>query len=170
MTDWTGFSKWALDPAYIRNIPGYDTDYFVDIYGVIYSAKRGLLKKRKVGDDHRGYLIASLKRLDGKVYPLKVHHAVLYAFVGPRPSARHLCLHADDNGHNNCLTNLSWGTTQDNQKDKTNNQAPANRHKRKINLKKRVLIKRMVAKGFTAEEISVLTCWSLKKVEKELAK
>lgn len=46
-----------------------------------------------------------------------VHHLVLEAFVGPRPSgwvARHL----DGDGTNNRPENLSWGTNSENQMDR----------------------------------------------------
>ena len=148
----------------IKNIPGYDKDYFADRQGNIYSKKSGILKKLKVRDDHRGYHICSVKKECGKPYPLKVHHAVLYAFVGPRPSDKHICLHADDDSYNNVVENLSWGTTQDNQRDKIKNKAKANKDKRKLNKEKKLIVKRMSSFGFTKEEICLLTGWPEKKL------
>ncbi len=46
-----------------------------------------------------------------------IHHLVLEAFVGARP-AGHECCHGDDERSNNVVTNLRWGTRQDNVDDK----------------------------------------------------
>jgi len=157
----------------IRNIPGFNKDYFVDSEGNIYSQKSGKIKQRKVGDDHRGYLICGIQRDDGVNYPLKVHHAVLYAFVGPRPSSRHVALHGDDDGYNNKLENLKWGTTRQNQKDKLKNLSNNKRkksHKKKCDSEKRLIIKRMLKSGFFKEEICLLTAWPISKLNKELLK
>lgn len=45
-----------------------------------------------------------------------VHALVLCAFVGPRPP-RHECLHGDGVRTNNCVSNLRWGTRQENVDD-----------------------------------------------------
>ena len=46
----------------------------------------------------------------------RVHQLVLEAFVGPRPTG-HLVMHLDDDPTNNALTNLRYGTQQDNLDD-----------------------------------------------------
>ncbi|UJL29943.1 HNH endonuclease [Mycolicibacterium vanbaalenii] len=57
----------------------------------------------------------------GKVRPnAKVHHLVLEAFVGPRPSGMECC-HANDTPDDNRLVNLRWGTREDNEADKAAN-------------------------------------------------
>jgi hypothetical protein len=53
-----------------------------------------------------------------KVRP--VHQLVLEAFVGPCPSGME-ALHRDDNGTNNVLDNLRWGTRAENIEDKIAN-------------------------------------------------
>lgn len=68
------------------------------------------------GDQGGGYMIVNLYR-DGEVTVVTVHRAVLEAFVCPRPSKLE-GLHNDDNKNNNRLTNLSWGTKQQNENDK----------------------------------------------------
>jgi hypothetical protein len=45
-----------------------------------------------------------------------VHHLVLEAFVGPRPQDQE-CLHDDNDGSNNRLTNIKWGTKKENRAD-----------------------------------------------------
>jgi hypothetical protein len=48
---------------------------------------------------------------------LRVHHAVLFAFVGPRPEGME-CRHLDDDPANNLVTNLRWGTRLENRRDR----------------------------------------------------
>ena len=61
---------------------------------------------------HRHVLIRSRK--------LRVHHAVLLAYVGPRPAG--LCgLHRDDDPAHNFVENLYWGTRLENAADRKRN-------------------------------------------------
>jgi hypothetical protein len=46
-----------------------------------------------------------------------VHRLVLEAFVGPPPSASHVCCHNDGDPANNTPANLRWGTVRDNAQD-----------------------------------------------------
>lgn len=65
---------------------------------------------------------------DGSVISRYVHTLVLEAFVGPRPTggvARHL----DDNGENNAVENLCWGTVSENNYDLVANGKHANANK-----------------------------------------
>lgn len=54
----------------------------------------------------------------GRQRDLRVHVAVLLAFVGRRPSPRHQGAHADGDKRNNRLSNLAWKTPRANAKDK----------------------------------------------------
>ena len=67
--------------------------------------------------DKDGYIQVQLS-IKNKVTPRKVHHLVLLAFVGPRPTAKHGGAHEDNNRENNCAGNLSWKTQKDNIHDK----------------------------------------------------
>lgn len=49
----------------------------------------------------------------------RVHQLVLEAFVGPCP-AGHIVMHLDDDPSNNALTNLRYGTSQENLDDMVN--------------------------------------------------
>ena len=53
-----------------------------------------------------------------------VHHLVLAAFVGPRP-VEHVICHRNDDGHDNRLSNLYYGTAEDNRADYQRNHEPA---------------------------------------------
>lgn len=48
---------------------------------------------------------------------LWVHHAVLLAYVGPRPDGQE-CRHLDGNPRHNHAANLAWGTRLENMRDK----------------------------------------------------
>lgn len=58
-----------------------------------------------------------------------VHVLVLEAFVGPRPSPEHKGLHRDDDPHHNHVSNLYWGTMQDNALDRVRNGNDVNARK-----------------------------------------
>jgi hypothetical protein len=64
-----------------------------------------------------GYLRVRLF-VDGRRRNVLVHKAVLLAFVGPAPSARHHGAHCDGVLTNNRLENLAWKTPEDNEADK----------------------------------------------------
>ena len=68
------------------------------------------------GDDTHGYKHVVLCR-DRIRKTSKIHQLVMFAFVGPNPS-RLLVLHQDGNPANNILSNLRYGTHQDNMDDK----------------------------------------------------
>lgn len=47
-----------------------------------------------------------------------VHVLVAIAFLGPRPSSRHVVAHFDGDGLNPRLENLRWATPEENEADK----------------------------------------------------
>lgn len=53
----------------------------------------------------------------GRSRQTKAHILVLEAFVGPRPEGM-VCRHLDGNGLNNQLSNLQWGTPEENYADR----------------------------------------------------
>jgi hypothetical protein len=48
---------------------------------------------------------------------LWIHHAVLLAYVGPRPEGME-CRHLDGNPRHNHAANLAWGTRAENMRDR----------------------------------------------------
>jgi HNH endonuclease len=73
----------------------------------------------KGGLSQGGYRRVRVTRVGGGGVWLKVHIAVLEAFVGPRPSSRHVAAHAPSNDKRDCrLVNLRWATRQENERDK----------------------------------------------------
>ncbi len=64
-----------------------------------------------------GYLAVSLSRAHvARQYT--VHFLVAHAFLGPRPSPRHVVCHGDGDPTNNRLENLRWDTWEGNEADK----------------------------------------------------
>ena len=47
----------------------------------------------------------------------RVHRLVAEAFLGPQPTPKHVVMHLDDNGLNNRVDNLKWGTHKENMED-----------------------------------------------------
>ena len=56
-----------------------------------------------------GYCRVFLKRKT-----LYVHRLVLETFSGPAPTKTHVVMHKDDDPRNNDISNLSWGTQEEN--------------------------------------------------------
>ncbi len=101
-----------------RPLPGYEGLYRVSDLGQVYSiAKKKFLSQRWTKQRGQGsnYLRVNVWK-DGKKRNVRVHTAVLTAFVGPRP-AGHQCRHLDGDPNNNKLSNLKWGTRKENAAD-----------------------------------------------------
>ena len=144
----------------IHQVPNYSNNY-VDIEGNIYLWQKSnfTIVKCNLFDDNRGYLfVGAFNDVKGKKYPLKAHTAVLTTFVGPCPpgmQARHL----DDNSYNNHLSNLKWGTSQENQADKIKNKKhlvmPSERDR---------LISKVHLAGFSVKQLKLITGMSEPKI------
>lgn len=111
-----------------RPIAGWEGYYEVSNFGRVRSLDRELVCFRdgqqvtmKIkGTVHRGQLCGRRRcyrqvklRKKNKQYPKLVHHLVLLAFVGPRPTGAE-CNHRDGNPFNNAATNLAWVTPEQN--------------------------------------------------------
>lgn len=93
---------------------------FYKIYsdGRVYSIK---LKKFICGHKNkRGYFSFSLYDISGNRKHKGLHQLLAMAFI-PNPNNYEIVRHLDDNKDNNCLTNLKWGTTQENIQDAVRN-------------------------------------------------
>ncbi len=78
-------------------------------------AKRnGRLLKTDIGS--QGYPCIQLTK-DQKQKAFRVHRLILDAFVGIKPTPKHVARHLDGNRANSVLDNLCWGTDQDNADD-----------------------------------------------------
>ncbi len=63
-----------------------------------------------------GYITVASYLGDGKFKRVYVHRLILEAFVGPCPPGQE-CRHLDGNPSNNRLSNLAWGTHDENRSD-----------------------------------------------------
>ncbi len=117
-------------PAIIKPVRGFP-GYHVDSLGGVWSSwglrRRagggrgtesfisGSLKQMKQKNHNRGYLAVQLRK-EGEYYSFLVHRLVLDTFKGPCPEGMEGC-HRDGDKHNNRLSNLYYGTRQQNMDD-----------------------------------------------------
>lgn len=105
-------------------IVGYEFEYEVSNTGRVRSLTRthvqkngrrrtikGVEKVLQVNID--GYHVVTLYH-ESRFKVKRVPVLVLEAFVGPRPSHKHVAMHLDNNKLNNNLSNLKWGTDSEN--------------------------------------------------------
>lgn len=110
-------------------VPGYESYYEVSSLGRVRSLPRTIYKNYKDGPRAtylKGVVLASSLTtsgyrcvglsLRGRVRTWPVHKLVLEAFVGPAPQHCE-CRHLNGDKLDNKVSNLSWGTKQENAKD-----------------------------------------------------
>lgn len=111
----------ALPPA----LPGEEWRPVVGFEDAYEVSDTGLVRSRRTGKELRqacltrgGYRMVSLcdARNGVRRRDRRVHQLVLEAFVGPRPEGM-LTRHLDGDGSNNRLTNLRYGTSEENNRD-----------------------------------------------------
>lgn len=103
-----------------KDIPGYEGQYQASTFGHIkrlehvrQSGRRAsekILQPSATGDGHLQVFVG------GKLHT--VHSLVLLTFVGPRPSDKPHIRHLDDDPSNNKLSNIVYGTAQENALDR----------------------------------------------------
>lgn len=117
--------KWKKIPYYI----GYEVSDKGRIRS--YRHKNGLRKKPFV-------LKPSIRRAEREVVTLYhesgrvqtfISRLVLFGFIGDCPKGME-CRHLDGNVKNNCLSNLKWGTRQENEEDKRKHGTHRNQYTR----------------------------------------
>jgi hypothetical protein len=96
-----------------KTIPGFP-DYMADSKGNIYG-KNG--ERLSPSEDSDGYLKVNLVVKDG-IETMRVHSLVLLAFKGLPGQKSNQARHLDGNKKNNALSNLSWGSYTENNRDK----------------------------------------------------
>ena len=92
-----------------REVPGHPA-YVVSRTGQIIGPRGLVLRPMRMTTGHL-YVITGDRR------KLWVHHAVLLAYVGPRPAGQE-CRHLDGNPRHNHASNLAWGTRTENMRDR----------------------------------------------------
>jgi hypothetical protein len=112
-----------------REIPGFP-GYRINQRGDLESCRgiggkdkgklTGVWRPSKSYMDSSGYRCLTL-RSNGRYVHLRLHRAILMAFVGPPPNPQYQGRHLNDDRTNNTLGNLAWGTAKDNAEDKIRN-------------------------------------------------
>jgi hypothetical protein len=107
-----------------RPVPGYEHLYEVSSTGKVRSARRKGAAGGEVAPDLSGRVRNYLRvRLwDGsRRRSFHVHQLVAMAFHGPAPTAEHVVCHKNDDGFDNRVENLYWGTREENDCDRAVN-------------------------------------------------
>ena len=114
-----GMERWEPLPDYIgyevSNLGHVRTYRSINGRGGLKSTPRLMKLQQSPG---KPYLRVQLTGMDGRQRYVPVHQLVLMTFVGPRPTTLHEGCHNDGNHRNNALSNLRWGTPQDNADDR----------------------------------------------------
>lgn len=98
-----------------RRVPGW-SGYAIGTDGTVLSQKSGTRWKPVAVWGRQGYRFAGLCKDKGQK-AIGIHRLLLWAFVGPCPPGMQ-CRHLDGNRSNNNLSNLAWGTSQENANDR----------------------------------------------------
>lgn len=110
-----------------RKVKGQESAYRVSDDGEVDSLRRVILmsngvsrtikgKRLKKSLSSEGYLVVGVGR-DRRNRTVQVHTLVLTAFVGPCPKGME-CRHLNGIKTDNRITNLAWGTREENSQDK----------------------------------------------------
>lgn len=106
-----------------KTIPGFPDHYEVSDEGKVRTwlvrGSKNMAERpsEMIGWEMRGYPTVLLRDTSGSRRCVRVHSAVLLAFVGPCPPG-HEARHLDGSRNNNRLDNLKWGTPKENSDDK----------------------------------------------------
>ena len=114
----TVLSPYLASNERVRRLPWPKAEYYVTDTGRVVSVKwnkvRILQPRYRAGSE---YQLVNLSA-DGEVSTHYVHHLVLEAFHGTKPTREWQTRHLDGNPHNNNLSNLAFGTAADNAADR----------------------------------------------------
>ncbi len=99
-------------------IKGYE-NYGISIDGKVYSYKRNKIRKTVIQKkNHTSYERVVLFK-DGKNKKFFIHRLIAIAYI-PNPLNKPHINHIDNNGLNNCISNLEWVTHKENVNHSTN--------------------------------------------------
>lgn len=106
-----------LSPEVWKPVPGYEGIYEISNFGKVNSIRNGERFPRKLNTKTH-YTSFSCKKLpEHKTQKcFYIHSLVAQVFIGPRPEG-HVVRHLDGNRRNNHLSNLAYGTPQENVAD-----------------------------------------------------
>ena len=97
-----------------RDVKGYEGRYFVSNLGRVKSFTRKHFRLLVPQIKWTGYATVSLSAFPaGRVKTVFIHRLVAQAFI-PNPNNKPYVNHKDGNKQNNCVDNLEWVTTEEN--------------------------------------------------------
>ena len=104
----------------IKLIDETSTEYITKS-GKIYTyyGNNRFFPKKTYVNRHNGYLYVNLNGVDGKRLTRRVHRLVAIAFI-PNPDNLPVVMHIDNDKTNPDVSNLKWGTCQENTQDAFN--------------------------------------------------
>ena len=104
----------------VREIP-FAPGYFVSTKGEVFTERRkglrfaiGPRKLKKISFDKDGYPMVGFRPNGSRTMTFTVHRIVATVFLGQKPTPEHEVRHLDGNKLNRDVSNLAWGTSQDN--------------------------------------------------------
>jgi hypothetical protein len=97
-------------------VVGYEGRYEASNFGRVRSIRRSRIHVLSPAYSSSGYLCVALS-VDGRQSVRLIHHLVLEAFAGRRPTGMDAC-HNDGDPFNNAISNLRWATKKENMLDR----------------------------------------------------
>lgn len=111
----------------LKQIPNFP-DYYADRGGKVWSKRTKVFRERKGRANTKGYKQITIKDKDGNSWQKQISRLVALTFL-PNPNSYPNVLHIDNNPLNCEISNLKWGTQQQNIQQASNE----GRLKRKVN-------------------------------------
>lgn len=101
-----------------KDIKGFEGLYEISNKGRLRShwKKSPMIKRPVVVGTYHSTCLTSKDTEGRNKYPRYIHRLVAEHFI-PNPENLPLVMHLDDNGFNNCVENLKWGTHKENTHD-----------------------------------------------------
>jgi hypothetical protein len=139
-----------------KSYPGYESIYEISNHGRLAVITPDGRKLRKLNNKTH-YLSASLKSIDGqKPKTSYIHKDVARVFIGPRPDFM-VVRHLDGNRFNNHVSNLCYGTPEENYADTKKHKVHQGEKngRAKLNENKVKIIKFLLANQVAPKEIAI---------------
>lgn len=132
----------------VSDIPFYD-GYFITRSGIVISTRKGTNRVISTWSDNNGYIVVGVT-IEKRQRTIGVHHLLCLAFKFDEYFNGAIVRHLDGNPKNNDLSNLKWGTYQENSNDmiRHNRSLRGSKSPKSVLTNKQVLeIKRLLADG-----------------------